>query len=130
MTPHISLITLGVTDLAKSTVFYKALGFPTEGDGEGVTFFKLNGTWLSLFPKEELSKDAQTPMGAIAPTFSLAHNVGSKEQVHEVIEQARSIGAVIIKEPQDVFWGGYSAYFKDPDGYLWEVAWNPFMDLT
>jgi uncharacterized protein len=130
MKPRISLITLGVTDLKRSTGFYTALGFTAEGDGENVVFFKLEGTWLSLFPKEELAKDSQTPMGEIAPTFSLAHNVVSKEKVHEVIELARSIGAAIVKEPQDVFWGGYSAYFKDPDGYLWEVAWNPFMDLT
>ena len=130
MKPKISLITLGVTNLEQSTAFYKALGFPAEGDGEGVTFFKLEGTWLSLFPKEELAKDAQTPMGEIAPTFSLAHNVTSKEKVHEVIELARSIGATIVKEPQDVFWGGYCGYFKDPDGYLWEVAYNPFTDLT
>jgi uncharacterized protein len=130
MKPRISLITLGVTDLKRSTAFYNALGFPAEGDANNVTFFKLEGTWLSLFPKEELAKDSQTPMGEIAPTFSLAHNVASKEKVHEVIELARSIGATIIKEPQDVFWGGYSGYFKDPDGYLWEVAWNPFMDLT
>ncbi len=130
MKPKISLVTLGVTDLKKSTAFYKALGFPVEGDSEGVTFLKLEGTWLSLFPKEELSKDAQTEMGEIAPTFSLAHNVSSKEKVHEVIEIARKAGAVIQKEPQDVFWGGHCAYFKDPDGYLWEVAWNPFTDLT
>jgi hypothetical protein len=130
MKPKMSLITLGVTNLEKSTAFYKALGFPVEGDNEGVTFFKLQGTWLSLFLKDELAKDAQTTMGEIAPTFSLAHNVASKEKVHEVIEIARKAGAFIQKEPQDTFWGGYSAYFKDPDGYLWEVAWNPFMDLT
>lgn len=130
MHPHISLITLGVTNLAASTAFYKALGFSVEGDNDGVTFFKLQGTWLSLFPKDELAKDSQTPMGEIAPTFTLAHNVASKEKVHEVIEIARAAGAVIQKEPQDVFWGGYSAYFKDPNGYLWEVAYNPFMDLT
>lgn len=130
MKPKIAIITLGVTNLKTSTKFYTDLGFPIEGNFEGVTFLKLEGTWLSLFPKEELSKDSQTAMGDIAPTFTLAHNVESKEKVHEVIELARSVGARIVKEPQDVFWGGYSAYFKDPDGYLWEVAWNPFADLT
>lgn len=130
MKPKISLITLGVTDLEASTRFYAELGFPIEGDSEGVTFLKLEGTWLSLFPKEELAKDARVEMGEILPTFSLAHNVTSKEKVHEVIEIARKAGAVIQKEAEDTFWGGYSGYFKDPDGYLWEVAWNPFTDLT
>lgn len=130
MKPKISLITLGVTNLKTSTKFYTDLGFPTEGSPEGVTFLKLEGTWLSLFPKEELAKDSQTEMGKIAPTFTLAHNVISKEKVHEVIELARKAGAIIQKEPQDTFWGGYTGYFKDPDGYLWEVAHNPFTDLT
>lgn len=131
MKPKISLITLGVSNLAASTAFYRdGLGFPIEGDSEGVTFLKLEGTWLSLFPKEELANDSQTQMRDIAPTFTLAHNVASKEKVHEVIELARKAGAIIQKEPQDTFWEGYSAYFKDPDGYLWEVAWNPFTDLT
>lgn len=130
MKPKISLITLGVTDLKRSIEFYKSLGFPIEGDSEGVAFFKLEGTWLSLFPKEELAKDAQMEMGNIAPTFSLAHNVPSKEKVQEVMEIARKAGAVTQKEPQDVFWGGYCGYFTDPDGYVWEVAWNPFTDLT
>lgn len=103
MNPRISLITLGVTDLKRSTEFYKALGFPANEENDGVTFFKLQGTWLSLFPKEELAKDSQTTMGNIAPTFSLADNVSSKEKVHEVIELARSIGAVIIKEPRKSF---------------------------
>ena len=131
MKPKISLITLGVSNLEASTRFYKdGLGFPALDDNKNVTFLKLEGTWLSLFPKEELAKDAQTQMGEIQPTFTLAHNVSSKEKVHEVIDLARKAGAMIQKEPQDVFWGGYSGYFKDPDGYLWEVAYNPFTDLT
>lgn len=105
MKPKISLITLGVADLKRSIDFYKALGFPIEGDNEGVAFFKLEGTWLGLFPKEELAKDAQTEMGESTPTFTLAHNVKSKEEVNAIIEHARSIGAHIQKEPRDVFWG-------------------------
>lgn len=134
MKAKISLITLGVTDLKKSLAFYRdGLGFPTHNykKEEGVVFFNLEGTWLSLYPKEELAKDAKVPsIGSGFPGFSLAHNVGSKEEVDAVFSHAISIGAKEIKKPEEVFWGGYSGYFADPDGYLWEVAYNPFTDLT
>jgi len=134
MKPKISLITLGVSDFAKSLVFYReGLGFKTHNykEGDDVVFFELEGTWLSLYPKEKLAKDAQiTTEGNGFAGFSLAHNVGSKIEVDAVFTHAVSVGAEPVKMPQEVFWGGYSGYFADPDGYLWEVAYNPFTDLT
>jgi uncharacterized glyoxalase superfamily protein PhnB len=107
---------------------------PLEGDFEGVAFFKLHGTWLSLFPRNELVKDAntstqQSTSGGFA-NFTLAHNVAEKEDVEPVLHQAQAAGARILKPAQDAFWGGYHGYFADPDGFVWEVAWNPDLDLT
>lgn len=132
MQPRISLITLGVSDLERATHFYRdGLGFPVHGDYEGVTFLKLRGTWLSLFPREALARDAGLPSdGNGFRGFSLAHNVASKTEVDAVMQQAADAGATIVKPAQDAFWGGYSGYFQDPDGFLWEVAWNPDFDLT
>jgi catechol 2,3-dioxygenase-like lactoylglutathione lyase family enzyme len=132
MEPRISLITLGVSDLARSTLFYRdGLGFPTHEDFEGVTFFKLQGTWLSLYPRTDLAADAKVPAhGSGFSGFTLAHNVRSKEEVDAVLQQAQQAGATIAKQAQEAVWGGYSGYFADPDGYLWEVAWNPGIDLT
>lgn len=134
MKSKISLITLGVTDFAKSLRFYRdGLGFKTHNykERDNVVFFKMEGTWLSLFPKDKLAADAAVPQeGSGFTGITLAHNVGSKKEVDKVYNQAISAGAKKIKEPQEVFWGGYSGYFADPDGYLWEVAFNPFTDLT
>lgn len=132
MEPRISLITLGVSDLARSTAFYRdGLGLPTSGDYQGVTFFQLRGTWLSLYPREDLAADANvavTRQGFAG--FALAHNVRSKEAVEAVLQQAQAAGTELRKAGQDTEWGGYSGYFADPDGYLWEVAWNPHFDLA
>lgn len=127
MEPRISLITLGVSDLARSKRFYKdGLGFPEHEVSEGVVFLKTRGTWLALFPREELAQDALTSAdGHGFRGFTLAHNVRSKEEVAEVLRAAESAGAQIVKPAQDTFWGGHSGYFADPDGFLWEVAWNP-----
>ena len=134
MKPKVSLITLGVSDLQRSLKFYRdGLGFPTYNykEGEGVVFFKLEGTWLSIFPREELAKDAKVSAeGSGFRGITLAHNVGSKEEVDKVFAFALAAGATEVKKPEDVFWGGYSGYFADPDGHLWEVAYNPFTDLT
>ena len=146
MKPKISIITLGVADLTRAKAFYEeGLGFIREekdlsaydaqaGDAqaeEGIIFFGLEGTWLALYPKEKLMEDiGVNSLGEGNPSFTLAHNVQSKERVHEVIERARKAGAEIAKEPKEVFWGGYSGYFKDLDGYFWEVAYNPYTDLT
>jgi hypothetical protein len=134
MKSKISMITLGVADFNKSFQFYRdGLGFKTHNykDGENYVLFEMDGTWLSLFPKNKLAEDATvSPEGTRFSGITLAHNVGSKEEVDKIFELAISVGAKPIKKPQDVFWGGYSGYFADPDGYLWEVAYNPFTDLT
>ncbi len=127
MKPRISMITLGVRDLAAAIDFYeKGLGFPRMDSPPEVAFFTLNGTWLGLFGREALAKDAQVPAeGSGFAGFSLAHNVASEGEVDAVVAQAVSAGATLVKKPQKVFWGGYSGYFKDLDGHLWEVAYNP-----
>ncbi len=125
------MITLGVKNLKKATAFYKdGLGLPLNDKFDGVSFFTLRGTWLSLFPLEELSEDAH--VSATRSGFSgmtLAHNVESKEAVDAIIEKAKKAGATITDPPHDRFWGGYSGYFADLDGYLWEVAWNPGLKI-
>lgn len=127
MKPRISMVTLGVHDLAAAIDFYeKGLGFPRMESPPEVAFFTLNGTWLGLYGREALAEDARVAAeGTGFEGFSLAHNVSSEKEVDEVVAQAVAAGAVLVKEPQKVFWGGYSAYFKDPDGHLWEVAHNP-----
>ncbi len=137
MKPHITLLTLGVSDLKKSVVFYRdGLGLPTEGivgkefENGAVAFFKLrNGLTLSLFPKTSLAKDANVTFvdDNEVQSISIAHNVMSKDEVDAVMEQAKKAGAKITKPAQDTFWGGYAGYFQDPDNYLWEIAWNPQM---
>jgi catechol 2,3-dioxygenase-like lactoylglutathione lyase family enzyme len=129
MEPRITLITLGVTDLKKSFEFYKnILGFPSKAGIEGdIAFFQLNHMWLALFPRDLLAQDAGVPNnGKGFAGISLAHNVKSKEEVDALIEKLKNAGVTIIKEPHPTEWGGYDAYFQDVDGYLWEVAWNPF----
>jgi catechol 2,3-dioxygenase-like lactoylglutathione lyase family enzyme len=128
-----SLVTLGVKDLQKSIAFYRdGLGWKTEvKEGDGVAFFQLSGIILSLFPRQELAKDAGMPAeGSGFPGITLAHNVGSEAEVDEVLRVAVKAGAKLQKPAQKVYWGGYSGYFADPDGHLWEVAHNPFWKLT
>ena len=127
MQPRISMITLGVSDLETSIKFYQeGLGFPKMESPPEVAFFTLNGSWLGLYSRESLAEDATvSPDGSGFTGFSLSHNVASEAEVDQTIEQAVSVGAALVKPPQKVFWGGYSGYFKDPDGYLWEVAYNP-----
>lgn len=129
MKPRISMITLGVEDLEKSVAFYeKGLGFPRVESAPSVAFFSLNGTWLGLYGREALAEDAQvSPDGGGFGGFALAHNVASEAEVDQVMQQALDAGATLAKTAQKVFWGGYSGYFKDPDGHLWEVAHNPFL---
>jgi uncharacterized protein len=121
------MITLGVRDLAAAVDFYEqGLGFPRMESPPEVAFFTLNGTWLGLYGREALAEDAQvSPEGNGFEGFSLAHNVESEKQVDDVVAQAVAAGATLVKKPQKVFWGGYSGYFKDLDGHLWEVAYNP-----
>jgi catechol 2,3-dioxygenase-like lactoylglutathione lyase family enzyme len=127
MKPRISMITLGVRDLATAIEFYETgLGLPRMESPPEVAFFTLNGTWLGLYGKEALAEDAQvSAAGEGFEGFALAHNVSSEQEVDEVMAQAVDAGATLVKKPQKVFWGGYNGYFKDPDGHLWEVAHNP-----
>ncbi len=131
MEPRISLITLGVMNLALAIRFYEGLGFPRKNTtAQGVAFFDLNGVVLSLFPREDLAKDAQVHDSQ--PGFSgisLAHNVRKKAEVAVVLAKAESLGAKILKPAQDTFWGGHAGYFQDLDGHLWEIAWNPFFPI-
>ena len=128
MKPRISMITLGVTDLERSVRFYRdGLGFPQMESPPSVAFFTLNGSWLGLYGYEALAEDATvSPQGSGFRGFSLAHNVSSEDQVDSLLTEAVAAGGTLVKPGQKVFWGGYSGYFQDPDGYLWEVAHNPF----
>ncbi|MCE8028544.1 VOC family protein [Billgrantia desiderata] len=128
MKPRISMITLGVSDLAASIRFYEeGLGLPRMESPPEVAFFTLNGTWLGLYGREALAEDAGVSSeGSGFSGIALAHNLASEEEVDELLEQAVAAGARLVKPGQKVFWGGYSGYFADPDGYLWEVAHNPF----
>ncbi len=128
MKPRISMITLGVNDIERSVAFYeKGLGFPRMESPPTVAFFTLNGSWLGLYGREELAEDAMVSAeGSGFNSFALAHNVESEAEVDAVLKQAVAAGGTLVKPGQEVFWGGYSGYFKDPDGHLWEIAYNPF----
>lgn len=131
MTPRINLVTLGVADVQASTAFYERLGLRRSAQSQpSVAFFQLGAVVLGLFGRADLAADAgvaDTPPGFSGVT--LAHNVGSPEEVRAVIAEAVAAGARLVKEPEAVFWGGFSGYFADPDGHLWEVAHNPFWPI-
>ncbi|WP_303908308.1 VOC family protein [Thiohalomonas denitrificans] len=128
MKPRISMITLGVKNLEDSIRFYEqGLGLPRMGSPPEVAFFPLNGSWLALYGRESLAEDAgASPEGSGFNGVTIAHNVEYEADVDAVIKQALSAGARLVKPPGKVAWGGYSAYFADLDGYLWEIAHNPF----
>ena len=129
MKPRISMITLGVRDMKVAINFYQqGLGFPRLDSPPEVAFFNLHGTWLGLYGREALADDAQvTAAGSGFEGFSLSHNVMSEDEVDGAMAEALKAGATLVKKPQKVSWGGYSGYFKDPDGHLWEVAYNPLL---
>jgi uncharacterized protein len=131
MKPRMSMITLGVSDLRRSIEFYEiGLGFPRHGDHEEVAFFSLTGTWLGLYGKDALADDAGIdPRSSGFAGFAIAHNVSSEDEVDTVIRLAVQAGAKLVKSARKAVWGGYSGYFSDPDGYLWEIAHNPFMQV-
>ena len=127
MDSHISIITLGVVDLVRSTKFYEqGLGLKKVNEMEGISFFSMGGTMLGLYPRAKLAEELGLPDGEVTfPSMTLAHNVESPTRVDAVLLEAVQAGATLVKPGQDVFWGGYSGYFSDPDGHFWEVAWNP-----
>jgi catechol 2,3-dioxygenase-like lactoylglutathione lyase family enzyme len=134
MKPHITLLTLAVDDLERALRFYRdGLGLPTKGivgtefEHGAVAFFELQpGLKLAVWPRKSLAHDTGIAQAAPSATeFSIGHNVGSREEVDAVMRQAAAAGAPIVKPAGDAFWGGYSGYFQDPDGHLWEIAWNP-----
>lgn len=138
MKPRIKVITLGVDDLERSLAFYRdGLGLPTEGiigtefeDG-AVVFFNMNDDLiLALYPRPALAKDAKVSLSPSSPSeLSIGHIVGSKQEVDAIMQQAAKAGAHVTDAARDRFWGGYSGYFQDPDGHLWEIAWNPAWEV-
>jgi uncharacterized protein len=129
MEPRITIVTLGVNNIQQSYDFYsRIVGFPSDKGIEGeIVFFNLRHMVLALYPKDKLAEDARVPNdGTGFSGITLAHKVKTKEEVDTSIEKLRTAGVKITKEPQDTEWGGYDAYFQDLDGYLWEIAWNPF----
>jgi catechol 2,3-dioxygenase-like lactoylglutathione lyase family enzyme len=128
MKQHVHIITLGVKDLEKSKKFYaETLGWKISRPQEGIAFFQAGGIVLALYPRDLLAEDAMvSPGGSGFSGIALAYNAGSEAEVDEIIADLKSKGVKIIKEPQKVFWGGYSSYFADPDDFRWEVAYNPF----
>jgi len=136
MKPRITVITLGVEDLERAVHFYRdGLGLATDGiigtefEHGAVAFFDLQaGLKLAVWPRASLAHDTGLPQSAAgAPGVTLGHNVASRQEVDEVMAQAKQAGAALVKPAHDTFWGGYAGYFQDPDGHLWEVVWNPHL---
>ena len=134
MKPRITLVTLGVDDLERAMRFYRdGLGLATDGivgeefENGAVVFFELDsGLKLALWPRKSLAADSGVAIGPRSPTeFTLAHNVSSASEVDSVMGEAKKAGALIVKAATKTFYGGYAGYFHDPDGHMWEVAWNP-----
>jgi catechol 2,3-dioxygenase-like lactoylglutathione lyase family enzyme len=132
--PRISVVTIGVADLERSLTFYRdGLGLPTQGivgrefEHGAVAFFDLSGGLkLAIWAQDDIAYDTGLSKTAISPTsFTIGHNVSRREEVDEVMAEAARAGAEIIKAAQDTFYGGYAGYFRDPDGHVWEVVWNP-----
>ena len=132
MEQRLTYITLGVSDLKAASIFYeKKLGWKRSKSSMGdIVFFTLNGFILALYPRHELAKDATVPAkgsGFKGVTFS--HNLGSEKEVDKLVASLKKKGVKVVKPPQKVFWGGYSSYIADPDGNLWEIAYNPYLKL-
>ena len=135
MEPRVSLVTLGVNDLERAVAFYRdGLGWPKSSvGGDEVAFFKTGGVVIALFPRSSFAADAGVDVEDVEhggfPRFSLAHNVAEERQVDSVLAEAAEAGATIIKEAQEIFFGRHG-FFADPDGFLWEVAWNPSFPMA
>ncbi len=132
MEQRISIITLGVSDLKRSTEFYERLGWRRSmAKAQGIVFFQAGGMALALYPRNELAKDANVPSeGHGFNGISLAHNTRNRAEVDSVLEESAAAGGRIVKPAQEAFWGGYSGYFADPDGFFWEVTWNPSFSVA
>ncbi|MEX2454670.1 MAG: VOC family protein [Rhodospirillaceae bacterium] len=132
MEQRLSLVTLGVRDMTRSRAFYEALGWTASPASEdGVTFFQCGGLIVGLFGFGDLAEDAGVPPATAGGTgISLAHNARSRDGVDTILAEAEAAGATIVKPAKDTVWGGYSGCFRDPDGHLWEVAWNPFFPIA
>ena len=130
MQQRVSLVTLGVSDLQRARTFYEALGWTTIAEpGDDVVFFQAGCMIVSLWSRSELAADSGVEDGGGWGGITLAHNVGSPEEVDRVVEEARAAGARVAREGAETFWGGYSGVFVDPDGHAWEVAHNPHWTL-
>jgi len=132
MEQRLTIITLGVKDLERASDFYEnKLGWKRSGASMGdIVFFQLNGIQLALFPRTELAKDATVPAkGEGFKSFTIAHNLRSEKEVDNLISELKAKGVKVVKPPQKAEWGGYSSYIEDPDGNLWEIAYNPYMKL-
>jgi len=136
MKPGITFLPLGVDDLEASLCFYRdGLGLKTDGiigtefEHDAAVFFQFpSGLTFALWPRKSLARNCGLSVGPHSATeFSIGHNVRTREEVDEVMERAHKAGAIIVKEAQKTFWGGYAGYFHDPDGHLWEIVWNPKM---
>ena len=132
MQQRLTIVGLGVNDLARANEFYEnTFGWtklPSSNDN--ITFMQLNGILLSLYPKDKLAEDAGvSPEGSGFKAFTLAYNTHSKEEVDTIFRDLDSKGVKIVKAPEEVFWGGYSGYIADPDENLWEIAYNPYLPL-
>ena len=127
MEQRLSLVTLGVSDMARARGFYERLGWrASSASNDAVTFFQASGVVFGLYGRDSLAEDATvSPEGSGFSGVALAHNTANREAVDAVIAEAEAAGGTVVKSAEDVFWGGYSGYFADPDGHLWEVAWNP-----
>lgn len=138
MKPRVTVITLGVDNLDRAVAFYRdGLGLKTDGiigrefEHGAVAFFELqSGLRLAVWPRASLAHDTGLPLSSVGATeFTLGHNVSSRREVDEVMREAELAGARIVKPAHDTFWGGYSGYFQDPDGHLWEIVWNPQLEV-
>ena len=133
MDQRISMVTLGVADLDRARRFYaEGLGWNPSGKGhEGVVFFQTGGSVFGLYPREALAEAANTTAneGSGFSGVALAQNTRSRDEVDEILEEAEAAGGKILKPAENTFWGGYAGYFSDPDGHIWEIAWNPFWQI-
>jgi predicted lactoylglutathione lyase len=131
MEPRINIVTLGVADVGRARAFYERLGWQASGASSApIAFFQLGALVLGLYGRAALAEDARlTGQGIGFGGITLAYNGRTREEVDQVLAEAVAAGATLLKPPEDVFWGGYSGYFGDPDGHVWEVAWNPHFTM-